>query len=492
MARPIDKDQAMLDAILQEDFSSFQRKSFETVDRSTVFKPNWHVDAIAWHLQQCVTRDIKRLVITMPPRYMKTISASVALPAWILGRNPAEKILNISYSQDLSSRFASGFRTVVKSPWYGQVFPDMNIAKDTEQEVVTSQNGYRIATSVGGTLMGLGGNFIIIDDPLKPEEAYSEKAREKVIDWYRSTLCSRLDDKVDGVMVLVMQRLHLEDLAGYILENENWIHLNLPAIATNSQVVPMGPGGTHVRRKGEILHPEREPKKELYKRKVAQGSLTFEAQYQQNPLPEFGHLVNWAWFNEYDALPEKKEIGRIVQSWDTATDKGELNDYSVCITAYVEKEEVYLIDVFRKKLDYPSLKKKYIAQARKFKADTVVVESSVTGKALIQELTAENHTGVRKPEAFFPKGDKVMRMSAQSSKLEAGHVFVPREAAWRDEFRKELLLFPRARYDDQVDALSQLLKWMDNRNHSSNVSLVAPEIIYAAEPDYDYYYGFGY
>ena len=156
----------------------------------------------------------------IPPRNLKSICSSVALPAFLLGHNPTKKIICVSYSDDLAAKFSNDCRAVMRSDWYKQTFPRARIdkAKDTESEVRTTERGYRLATSVGGTLTGRGGDIIIIDDPIKPQDAQSKSVRDKTIQWYENTLLSRLDDKVHGAIVVVMQRLHLDDLAGHLLE----------------------------------------------------------------------------------------------------------------------------------------------------------------------------------------------------------------------------------------------------------------------------------
>ena len=172
-----------------------------------------------------------RLIINLPPRQLKSFIVSVALPAFILGMDPSAKIICISYSDDLAKALARDFKRIIESAWYRTVFPDVRPTKMTESEFVTDQGGTRYATSVGGTLTGRGGDFIIIDDPIKPEEALSDKARQSTNEWYKSTLLSRLDDKAKSVLILVMQRLHVNDLTGFVEASGGFHKLALPAIA---------------------------------------------------------------------------------------------------------------------------------------------------------------------------------------------------------------------------------------------------------------------
>ena len=223
------------------------------------FKPNWHFEAVTNKLSEVACGEVRRLIITMPPRTLKSLCASVALPAWFLGRNPSERVVVVSYSDFLSRSHANDFRQVVNHPIYQATFPEMCLERDTDREIVTTKRGKRIATSIDGTLTGLGGNLIIIDDPLKLGDAMSEAVRARVIEWYRSTLLSRADDKTVARIVLVMQRVHQDDLAGYLQEQGGFEVLNLPAIAQRNETYFLGDGRTYDRQKGELLHPEQEP-----------------------------------------------------------------------------------------------------------------------------------------------------------------------------------------------------------------------------------------
>src|SRR5437762_4090562 len=194
---------------------------------------------MAHELERCRTGANKRLIITVPPRSLKSLCASVAFPAFLLGHDPTQRLINASYSQELGTKFTAGFRQVVNSAWYRRIFPSTRAARDTEGEFQTSRGGGRVSISIGGSMTGRGGNFIVIDDPLKAEEAPSRSARERVNDYYGMTLLTRLDSKIDGVIVLVMQRLHAEDLAGRLIKDGGWRHLDLPAIATRDERIPL-------------------------------------------------------------------------------------------------------------------------------------------------------------------------------------------------------------------------------------------------------------
>jgi hypothetical protein len=251
-------DQQALRALLSLDLRSFIEFSFGVLRPGIPFRPNWHIDAMAYKLSQIASGEIKRLIITLPPRNLKSICASVALPAFYLGHNPSERVVAVSYSQDLARTHANDFRRVVSDPLYQAIFPQMKVTRDTDGEIHTSLRGRRYAASIEGTLTGRGGNLIVIDDPLKANDALSEAARAKSIEWYRSTLVTRPDDKAAARIVVVMQRIHEEDLVGYLVEQGGFEVLNLPAIAQKDEEFQLGEGGIYRRKKGELLHPEHE------------------------------------------------------------------------------------------------------------------------------------------------------------------------------------------------------------------------------------------
>src|SRR5262249_45087717 len=201
----------------------FVHKVFVALSLGQTYVRSWHIDAIAYQLERIRRGEIRRLIINMPPRSLKSITASVAFPAFLLGHDPTKRIICVSYSGDLAKKHSNDFRAVLESAWYRSIFPDSRIGlyKNTETEIELIKRGFRLATSVGGTLTGRGGDTIIIDDPLKPDDAYSESRRTAANQWFANTLLSRLDDKRTGAIVVVMQRVHLDDLTGYLLGQSN-------------------------------------------------------------------------------------------------------------------------------------------------------------------------------------------------------------------------------------------------------------------------------
>ncbi len=468
-----------LAALLRTDLRYFVWKSFQTILPGTLYLPNWHVDAIVHQLMRVQAGQISRLLINQPPRSLKSICVSVAYAAWLLGHDPSRRVIVVSYANEFAAELHRQFRMVIDAAWYRALFPAMRPARDTGSELVTTAGGSRFATSIGGTLTGRGADLIIVDDPLKAEEAMSEPARKRVIDWYAGTLVSRLNDKQKDPIVVVMQRLHENDLAGHLLDQGGWQHLDLPAIAVDDTVIPLGHGKMKTRKAGDILHPERESKEALDRIKAEIGSLQFSAQYQQRPVPLEGNLIRREWFRYYDRLNDQGSPGRIVQSWDIAMMTSDANDYSVCTTWRMIKKDYYLVDVFRARLQYPDLRRKIAGLATRHNAQTILIENAGPGMALLQDLWRELPQGMSRPLGPKPEGSKTDRMVAQSAKIEAGHVLLPREADWLDTFLLELLAFPSGRHDDQVDSVSQFLTWSSRQSSfHGTVSLCGPKILY--------------
>jgi hypothetical protein len=227
----------------------------------------------------------------MPPRHLKSIMVSVAFPAFLIGLEPWRRIFVISYGDDLSLKHASDFRSIVESAWYRRAFPAMRITRSLQDEVRTTRRGFRKATSVYGPLTGLGGDVFIIDDPQKPVDAQSDILRERLNQWVSNTLISRLDNKERGVIIVVQQRVHLNDLSGYLIESGGWEVLSLPAIAEQDETVAIGDGEFHKRRAGEALHPELESLDSLQKLQRQMAPDDFAAQFQQSPVPPGGAMI---------------------------------------------------------------------------------------------------------------------------------------------------------------------------------------------------------
>jgi predicted phage terminase large subunit-like protein len=452
----VNADLRLLRALLRQNFNAFVKKAFATLAPGQDFDPGWHLQAIAYQLERLRCGEITRLIINMPPRSLKSITASVAFPAFVLGHNPTRHIICVSYSGDLAKKHANDFRAVAEAGWYRELFPGMRIGKkDSESEIELTARGFRLATSVGGTLTGRGGDLIIIDDPLKPDDAHSDVKRNAANEWFKNTLISRLDDKRSGAILVVMQRIHMDDLTGFVQSlSSDWTVLSLPAIAEIDEDIPISRKEVYHRKTGEALSPNREPVAVLESLKLQLGSDAFSAQYQQAPAPPGGAMIKRKWIKRYSELPPQQEQLLLVQSWDTASKGGPQNDFSVCTTWCVTRsKQWYLVDVWRKRVDYPELKAAAQTLAVRFRSRRVLVEDTGAGTSLVQELKGKI-SGII---AVRPDGDKVSRMAVVSAKFEAGQVFLPERASWLADFEAELFAFPGSKNDDQCDSVSQAL-----------------------------------
>ncbi|WP_294122183.1 phage terminase large subunit [Sphingomonas sp.] len=474
---------------MRHDFCAFLRKAFPAIRGGAPLSWNWHLDAIAYELGRMASGQSRNLLVTMPPRNLKSITISVAWVAWMLGRDPRLNFVCVSYSNELSAKMARDCISLIQSDWYRALFPATNLSpkRSATWDFETTVGGGRLATSITGTLTGRGGSIIIVDDPIKPDEAHSETTRNSVNQWFRSTLSSRLDDKERGGTIVVMQRLHQDDLAGMLMEAGGWVELSLPAIAQEDQSIPLPGGRIRHRKAGELLHPERESQAVLDQLRLTMGSFDFSAQYLQQPIPATGNLIKSEWLKYFaGGFDPRGEPGQIVQSWDTASKDGTFSDYSACVTAHLQRGTIKLLDVFRERLAFPALKSACIRLARKHNASVLLIEDAASGTQLLQTLRSECPSGVPRPIGRKPEADKVSRVAGVSAQVESGQLWLPVDAPWLASFQAELLGFPNARYDDQVDALSQLLSW-SRKAFPRRVRAVAPPIILRSPDPCDYF-----
>ena len=451
---------AQYNYLLRHDFTTFAGRCFKDLNPQTRLATNWHLEVIAAALTAVREGKIRRLIINLPPRHLKSLMASIAFPAWCLGHDPSAQILCVSYAQELADKLARDCRGIMMSPWYRRIFPTrLAPHRQAVQEFITTRQGYRLATSTGGVLTGRGADIILIDDPLKPEEALSEAQRQAANEWFDHTLYSRQNDKRHGAIVIIMQRLHEDDLVGHVLGQEQWEVLSFPAIAEKDEehgIETILEPRCFTRRQGEALHPDREPLEVLDRIRRTIGEYNFAGQYQQSPAPLGGGMVKAEWFKRYRENERPERFDRIVQSWDTANKATELSDFSVCTTWGVKGKDLFLLAVFRRRLEYPALKRAVREQHSLFDANVVLIEDKASGTQLIQELIADGCHAVTR---YQPTTDKIMRLNAQTGAIENGFVHIPETAPWLSEYLHEMTVFPKGKHDDQVDSTAQFLDW---------------------------------
>ncbi|MDU8913320.1 phage terminase large subunit [Aestuariicoccus sp. MJ-SS9] len=353
----------------------------------------------------------------------------------------------------------------MQEPFYKACFPAMQFdpKKNSVAEFHTSRKGFRIATSMQGTMTGKGGDIVVIDDPMKAQDTHSQAARDAAFEVYQNTIATRLDNPKTGTIVVVGQRLHEDDLLGRLKQSGAWEVLSWPALALDEQPFDLGDGMEYRRQRGEPLDPDRFGLDEYAKIRSEIGHLAYEAEYQQLPVLPGGNLIKLEWFGAYDKARPRAQYEAVVQSWDTAAIPGESNDYTVCTTWGIIGNYVDLLDVYRQQQLYPEILYAALALRKKWKPNLIVIEKAVTGLSLKPDLVKK---GVREATWLSPEKGKVERMIAQSAKIEDGQVRLPKAAHWLEGLKAEVASFPKGKHDDQVDSMSQCLRALDFPHHT--------------------------
>lgn len=430
----------------------FVRGAWAIVEPARALMPNWHIDAIAEHLEAVDAGQIKRLVINIPPRYGKSTLVSVLWPVWSWTERPHTRWVFCSYASGLSLKHSRDRRLIIESDWFRDRWGNrVRMAEDQNQkaEFQNTARGHMIATSVGGTITGKGCTRLVIDDLLNPLNAESKAERERGVEFYRSTLSTRLDDD-SAAVVAIEQRTHREDLSGSVLKDGGWTHLKLPAIAENTEriVFPMS-GRVIDRAAGDLLWPERHDANALAKQKVVMGARAFNAQFQQAPVSEEGGMFKRAWWQFYRELPR---VRRRAWCWDTAVKTADHNDFTAGMLIAETSTGFYIEKLVKERMEYPDLKRAIQLHQDADKADVVVIEDKSSGQQVIQDLRRNS----RLPVVAFDAGgkDKILRASLASPKVEAGKVFLPEATPWVADFIETMSAFPEVEHDDVVDAFT--------------------------------------
>lgn len=448
--------------IYRQDLLAFIHRSFLELNPAATFEYNWHLELIAQSLEDVAYGSCKRLIINVPPRHLKSHSASIAFPAWFLGHFPEKQVTCVSYAQDFSDTLARHSRRLMDSSFYQALFNTrISRKRDTVADFETTKGGFRYSTSVEGGFTGRGADVIMIDDPLKADDALSDARRKSVNEWYNNTLRSRLNRQEKGAIILVMQRLHVDDLVAHVQKTEDWKVLSFSAIAEADAAYEIrSPYRTfqHRRKEGDILQPSLTRDHVLKSIRRGMTEYNFAAQYQQNPQPPGGNIVLREWLTFYTPEEQPEKFDTVLQSWDTAVTDTDLANFSVCTTWGIKGRKAYLIDVFRKRLLFPALKNTIEIHAGLHEATVVLVEDKSSGSSLIQQLRADGFSIVQAAPAL--EGNKIMRLNGQTPMIEGGFVLFPTKADWLETYLSEMLSFPSSSYNDQVDSTVYALAWL--------------------------------
>ncbi len=448
------KNVELFNFLIKEDFYSFLLRSFDVVNPSVEFVENWHINFICNLLEDVFSKKIKRLIINIPPRSLKSVIVSAAFPAWVLGKSPEKRIIVASYGQSIGIRHSNDCRKIMRSNWYQDIFQESIIIKgeNEKHKFTTSENGYRFTTSINGTLTGEGGDILILDDPCNPVKINSKKYRNSIVDWYQSVFSSRLNNKKEGAIIIVMQRLHTEDLSGFLLENfpEDWYHLKIETINEenklfyNNKVVKFT-------KKNQLSFSKQDTIESILKLKKNLGERNFLAQYQQNPKQGESKLIKESWIQYYkkDEISLKKP--EIYISVDCASSISKSADFTAIAIIYVEEGKFYLKDMICKRMEYSDTKEKIEELINKYNPITTIIEDKSIGTSLINELKKKmlNISGEN------PKMSKEIRFLQVINFFEDKLFYIPKDEKYVKKFLEELFLFPNSRHDDQVDAIVQ-------------------------------------
>ncbi len=442
-------------------------QAWSVVEPSTQFVPGWHIDAICEHLEAMLQGQIRNLLINIPPRFMKSLLACVFFPTWAWIDRPHLRWLCSSYAESLSVRDSVKSRRVIQSPWYQRHWGNrfrLTSDQNAKERFENDKTGYRIATSVGGTATGEGGDFVVTDDPHNVKEVASKTQREEVLMWWDNVMSTRLNDPKTGHKLIIMQRSHYSDLAGHVLEQGGYEHLCLPMEYESDRHCVTKIGWEDPRKnEGELLWGSRYGEAELQVLKKPLGTYGYAGQMQQSPVPAGGGLFKQKDFlyfkNQQDGAyllyrrdGELTSVPKSVcwrfQTCDTATSIKDSADWFVNATwAVTPSNQLLLVNVLRERIEGPDqqglMRRQHITYRPAFQG----VENKTFGLTLIQSMRRSGLPVV----PLEADSDKFSRALPIAAKMEAGEVFFLKDADWLQEYESELLNFPAGKHDDQVD-----------------------------------------
>lgn len=444
------------------DFGRYVRRCFELLNPNTPLLDNWTIDCLVEYLEAVRKGDLRKLIINIPPRFLKSTIANMGFSSWLLGHNPSEKIISVSHTDSLAKTQSIQTRDIMRGRFYQTTFQTrIKEDQDTQKKFTTTEGGHRIATTIGGSITGEGADTIILDDANDLNSATSRPHMDQVIYYYSQVLYSRLNDKAKGKIINIQQRCNVNDLTGYLLEaDKDFELLKLPVMFEKDRIISIGKFKKEIKA-GELLHAARETHETIAKIKSTQGGMAFSGQYMQDPVPSEGAIIKDNWIKWY----KRKEFKEIYQSWDLALKAGTSNDYCVGTTWGVENNQIYLVDMIRKKMAYPEQKKALISYAETWKPNQILIEDKAGGTPILQELNNDTNLPL---VAINPKLDKEARLKQASVDFETGRVHFPENEGWVEDVLVELKNFPNSINDDIVDSISQFLNW---RKHKTEMRI---------------------
>jgi predicted phage terminase large subunit-like protein len=448
------------------------------VEPATPFVDGWHLGAICEHLEAVTRGEIRDLIINIPPRCMKSLATCVFWPTWVWIDQPAKRWLFSSYAETLAIRDSLKCRLLILSPWYQERWGDRyRLANENlKHRFSNNKTGYRIALGVGGGATGEGGDFIIVDDPHKAQEADSDVVRQGVLDWWDQTMSTRGNDPKTAARVVIMQRLHDQDLTGHLLAaNRGYVHLCLPMRYEPRRYE--GPLLWQDPRSepGELLWKERFGEVEVKRLELELGEAA-AGQLQQRPAPAGGAIFREEWWqgqNRYDAT-DPRLVNLAIARWlfyDTALKDKESNDFSAC--SIVEMQPDYRLTlrrVWEERLQFPDLMNRMEQDAGKYNRDGklrgLVIEDKVSGTSAIQTLLQAAPDWL-KPlvQAFMPTGSKEERARAASVWCSRGMVLLPEPSEavpWLMDFEQRLWKFPNIAHKDEIDSFTMSILFLEH------------------------------
>lgn len=453
-----DSNAKVLAAILKRNLNAFVFQAFDREVAEEGLRPTQAIHLICETLQELTEGDVRRQIINLPPRTLKSFICSICFPAWLLGLDPSTKIIVISHDKNLVNSLTYRCRQIIESKWYQEAFPGTSLQSDFSKvdHFKTTAGGGVLAASVGSGLTGHGGDWIILDDPIDARDAYSPVERENVNSVFDIKIASRLDNRSEGKILIVMQRLHPDDLCGHLQDRPTFRHLIVPLVAETEMVYRAGKFEWQ-RPVGDILDPLSYSANEVEVLRKELPAHVFQAQYQQAPILLDSGIVKADWFGRYDNIPTIAH--QVVFSCDFGQTTGETSSYSCVLVIRTDGVNHYLVHVLRKRAAFAELQRDLLRLSGLHRPSNILIENAALGTAMISALREQSLPICAIPR---PTKGKIERLEAVLHLLSGGNVLLPAAGTWLSDFLGEVCSFPTAPHDDQVDALSQYLSWIED------------------------------